>query len=586
MQDMPNHTSPSTHNSGYKQFLRRNLYRAFSLLGRKHANDFASATKNYKAAQSKLLQNMLAANTESVYGRKYNFKAIKTIEDFKQAVPIVDYTNLEPYVQASMQGQPHVLTSETPIMFATTSGTSANPKYIPVTRQYVREFRQASVVSGYHLFRDYPGIADGIVFSMTSRAVEGLTPSGIPYGAISGLLFKEEPWYIRKFVSPVPYEAYLVEDYESRYYTLARLALQLPLSCLYTLNPSTIKMLVSKLSQYGPKLVADIANGTITPPQKLGKSTTAAVKPFISADTARARQLEKLITTGEFKPSKIWPQLQLISCWTKAAAAFYLEEFPQSFGNLTVEDISYGASEGRGTVYGGAGKQVLALCSHFFEFIPEEEIDSVAPATLLGCDLEVGKNYYILFTTSAGLYRYHINDVVKVLGFENQAPLLEFQYKGGNISSFTGEKITELQVVQAMTSTLQELNMSANFFTVIPQFKPQPHYELWLELPSLPSEDSGHHISRVATVMDEKLKHINIEYKAKRESGRLDSFEAKILVPGTYEKLRKHLCTQHVADAQIKVSHLNPKPEIQGFLEQQLRVSMPASVAAPAGTPA
>jgi hypothetical protein len=570
MQDMSNHI----------------LYRAFSLLGRKHVEKFAAATKNYRASQLKLLQTMLDANAQSVYGRKHGFAAIKTVEDFQQAVPVADYAHFEPYVQRCMQGEAGILTCEPPVMFATTSGTSANPKFIPVTRQYINEFRRASVVSGYHLFHDYPGIAAGIVFSMTSKAVEGLTPCGVPYGAISGLLFKEEPWFIRKFVSPVPYEAYLIEDYESRYYVLARIALQLPLSCMYTLNPSTIKMLVHKLEQYGPRLVADLADGVVRPPLALDASTHAAIKPFIGSDIDRARELEKLIVAGKFKPQFIWPSLQLISCWTKAAAAFYLEEFPQFFGNIPVEDISYGASEGRGTVYGGKGKQVLALSSHFFEFIPEDEIDGLGGASsfggarqvLLGCDLEVGKNYYILFTTSAGLYRYHINDVVKVVGFENEAPLLEFQYKGGNICSFTGEKITELQIVQAMTAAQKTLGMSASFFTVIAQFKPQPHYELWIELPpavnvAATSAAATNLTVLIAKSMDEHLQHINIEYKAKRDSGRLDSFEAQLLSPGSYEEVRKYLCTQHVSDSQIKISHLNPKPEVRELLAKQLMAS-------------
>jgi hypothetical protein len=112
--------------------------------------------------------------------------------------------------------------------------------------------------------------------------------------------------------------------------------------------------------------------------------------------------------------------------------------------------------------------------------------------------------------------------------------------------------------------------MSSNFFTVIPQFKPQPHYELWVELPAGVASDGL--LTHLAKTTDEKLQHINIEYKAKRDSGRLEVIEARLLAPGTYEQLRKHLCTQHVADSQIKVSHLNPKPEVRDFLSQKLEV--------------
>src|SRR5207248_10531545 len=83
--------------------------------------------------------------------------------------------------------------------------------------------------------------------------------------------------------------------------------------------------------------------------------------------------------------------------------------------------------------------------------------------------------------TSAGLYRYNINDIVKVVGFHNCAPLLEFQCKGSNMWSFTGEKISELQVTQAMSRTLSSHRISAAFFTAVPLFQPEAHYEIWLE---------------------------------------------------------------------------------------------------------
>ena len=115
---------------------------------------------------------------------------------------------------------------------------------------------------------------------------------------------------------------------------------------------------------------------------------------------------------------------------------------------MPVCDITYGASEGRGTVSISPTEQIVALRSHFFEFIPESDFGS-SKTPLLADQLTVGENYYILFTTSAGLYRYNINDIVKVVGWHNQTPLIEFQHKGGNISSFTGEKLTESHVTDS-----------------------------------------------------------------------------------------------------------------------------------------
>ncbi|HIN64494.1 MAG TPA: hypothetical protein EYM95_07625, partial [Candidatus Obscuribacterales bacterium] len=148
---------------------------------------------------------------------------------------------------------------------------------------------------------------------------------GIPYGAISGRLYMEEPKLIKRFISPIPYEVFIVKHYESRYYTLLRLALVLPVTVIYTLNPSTIVMLGKRLKTYGAQIVRDIADGAINPPQSLPKEVMDAIKPFLKPNPQRARELSRLLESDQFDARNIWPDLSLISCWTKAAASFYLQ---------------------------------------------------------------------------------------------------------------------------------------------------------------------------------------------------------------------------------------------------------------------
>ena len=546
--------------------IRRFLYKAFSILGGREVAALEKASFNPREAQQEKLLELIHRARESAFGQDHGFDQVSSIQQFQKLVPIRDYEGLRPYVQRAAAGESRVLTGEDPFAFAITSGTTGSAKLLPLTEGYIKEFRRASVVSGYQLLRTFPGIAKGVTFSVVSSAEEGRTEGGTVYGAISGHLFLREPALIKKYISPIPYEVFLIDDYETRYYTLLRLALVLPLTCVYTLNPSTIMLLCKKLQQHGEQLVEDIASGQINPPGPLPASARVASERFQVPDRQRASQLQKLLSSGQFLPYKIWPSLQVVSCWTKAAAAFYLDDLKGYFGSVPICDITYGASEGRGTVFMGPEEHMLALRSHFFEFVPESQIDSASPNCLLADELEVGSNYYILFTTAAGLYRYNINDVVKVVGFHNRAPLLEFQYKGGNVSSFTGEKITELQVVQSMSLALQSLQLKAAFFTLIPEFKPEPHYVIWIE----PSDRSQRLPELLKPAFDEHLCASNPEYKTKRQSQRLSAPEMKFLEPGTYEALRKELSQSGVPDSQIKVSHLNPKKAIRDFLEQKL----------------
>lgn len=543
--------------------LRPLLYKTFFAMGKREVGHFDQDAANVDVAQSRHLLGILQRNGASAFGKKHGFGAIQTVKDFQNAVPINDYDSLSEYINRAAAGEKNQLTEEDPFMFATTSGTAGERKMIPVTRAYIKEFRRASVVSGFNLLKSHPTLTKGIALSVFSPAEEGRTAGGIPFGAISGRLYMEEPKLIKRFISPIPYEVFIVKHYESRYYTLLRLALVLPVTVIYTLNPSTIVMIGKRLKMYGDQLIRDIADGTITPPQGLSKEVMDAVKPFLKPNPQRAKELSALLEADKFSAQHIWPDLSLISCWTKAAASFYLQDLPQYFGSTPVSDITYGASEGRGTVNLGQERQALSIRSHFFEFVAVDDWEAGNKKALLCHELEVGREYYILFTTSAGLYRYHINDIVKVVGWYHRTPLIEFMHKGGNISSFTGEKLTESQVTEAMLRTQKELNFKVRFFTLIPVFRPEPHYELYVEFDGSAIPDEG----SVARAFDRHLATLNIEYEAKRESHRLAEVITHRLPAESYERLRKELVSQGVPDAQVKVSHLNPKNQIRQMIE-------------------
>lgn len=549
--------------------VRQLVYQTFKRLASKEMSLLEEDCRNPKEAQERKLRQIIEASRDSVFGKEKSFSAIKTAADFRKAVAISDYEAHRPYIDRIWNGESNILSAEAPSMFATTSGTMGKPKYVPVTAAYIREFRHASVASGFFTLKNFPSIANGVTLSVFSPAEEGRSPAGVPFGAISGGLYLKEPWLVKKFISPIPYQVYLTRDYESKYYALLRAALVLPVSCFYTLNPSTIVVLLKRLDRYAADLIKDIADGTFSPPAAPSAELTEAMRPFMQRNPERARELSNLLSRGCFTPDKIWPLLQVVCCWTRASAAFYIREFPRYFGEVPITDISYGASEGRGSVSMGDGRQLLSLRSHYFEFVPESEIDAENPGVLGAHELEQGQNYYILFTTSAGLYRYHINDVIKVVGFYHNCPLIEFQYKGGNISSFTGEKITELQVTEAMRHSLSKSGRDCRFFTLLPVFEPNPHYRLLFE-PESSDSFSEQEAQQFRDLFEQELSAVNVEYRAKRESMRLDPVSLSFIRSGAYEELRKKLTASGVADAQIKLSHLNPKDEIRRHFESEL----------------
>ena len=149
-------------------------------------------------------------------------------------------------------------------------------------------------------------------------------------------------------------------------------------------------------------------------------------------------------------------------------------------------------------------------------------------------ELEEGQDYYILLTTSAGLYRYDIHDVVRCVGFQGEAPLLTFLNKGAHFSSITGEKLSEFQVVSAVRNAFAELGLATGEFSVAPVMQERPGYVLLVERVPGGRRNRDNSPNRV----DRHLQQLNCEYAEKRRTGRLNPLSILGIPAGTWRALR------------------------------------------------
>src|SRR5262249_22285971 len=146
-----------------------------------------------------------------------------------------------------------------------------------------------------------------------------------------------------------------------------------------------------------------------------------ALRPWLTrASRSRIAELEAIILrTGRFRPRNVWPELSLVAVWTGGSAGAYTAELRRYFGGAPVRDHGLSASEGRMTIplANHRADGLLDIGAHYFEFIPEAEHGSAHPTVLEAHELREGESYYILLTTSSGLCRYDIQDVVRCTGF-------------------------------------------------------------------------------------------------------------------------------------------------------------------------
>ena len=102
--------------------------------GRRSWRRFERATRHPEKVQQDLLQRILRSNRDTAYGRQHGFSRMTSLQDYQDGVPVGDYETFRPWVDRLKEGERRVLTSEDPYLFALTSGTGGQPKFIPVNR--------------------------------------------------------------------------------------------------------------------------------------------------------------------------------------------------------------------------------------------------------------------------------------------------------------------------------------------------------------------------------------------------------------------------------------------------------------------
>jgi hypothetical protein len=528
------------------------------------ADKFDDATWDPRAAQEAKLLEIVRRNEQTSFGRDHGFDKVRSIADYQRAVPPGDYDSLNPYIDRTLRAEQNVLTADTPMMFATTSGTTGSAKYIPVTPSYLHEYSQGVSTHLYRMFTDYRDILEGKMLVPSSNDVEGHSEGGLPYGAISGYITRTQPKPIRRFYA-LPYELAKVKQVEAKYYLTLRHAMPSDVRTIMMPNPSSMLMLADKMTVYAEELIADIRAGTVNDAY-LPKGAPARLGQ-VEADPRRADELASILRmSGSLTPTEVWPNLRILCCWKGGTMPLYLGKLPEAYGDVPVRDLGYMASEGRGAtplVNSGAGG-VLNITSHFFEFVPEEQRDLPDAQFLTADQLESNREYFIYFTTSAGLYRYDINDVVRVVDFYRNTPVIQFIRKGQGMTSITGEKLTESQVTGALVDVVGASGYEIEHFTACVEWGEPPRYAFYAEVgESMTSEQ----LRAFAVAMDRAISRHNIEYEAKRESQRLGAPVLRRVAPGSYQLLREKRVAEGAPEAQVKIPQLSPNMEFGDGLE-------------------
>lgn len=539
--------------------------------------NFVRKTKATAKVQERFLLGLIKAHCNTEFGQKYRLAEIKTIEQFRQQIPILPKSSYEPYLERIAQGEQNILTADQVVYLTLSSGSTGKKKMIPTTRRSQNAIRTATLTSIGFLNEALrsKGLQFGKLLVTNSTQIVGHTSAGIPYGPASAGVLRMDKFIYEQFFAN-PYEAIQIIDSPARHYVCLLFALREPLMRGMIANfPMLILRTCNYLEKYAEDLIKDIEKGTIADWLKIEPELRIKLEQQWSSDPIRATQLREILKSeGRLTPKLVWSNLAVVATARGGTSDFYFERFPAYFQDTSIFGAVFSSAEGMFSIYHDVNNDgsILALESGFFEFIPEDQWQVEQPKTLLATEVKPGERYRILTTSYGGFYRYDIGDVIEVLGFYEQAPIIVFRYRQGGLISSTTEKTTEAHATQVMQLLQQEFQVLLEDFCITLSEHDFPaRYLVNIEL--APGEILSNSQEFLFS-FDGKLKEANTNYKVNRRDP-IPPPRLRILASGSFAILRQRQLEKGIPDSQLKFPHISEDRQFLTGLMVQEEVSLP-----------
>lgn len=439
--------------------------------------------KNPLATQEKLFHQLLQEGAKTRFGKEHKFKEIKDLKSFQQHVPIRDYEGIKEYIEAVLEGGRDILWPGRPLYYAKSSGTTSGAKYIPITKasmpQHIRAAREAllnylqetgntAIVNGKHIFvQGSPVLED---------------KKGVSLGRLSGIVAHYVPAYLQKNRMP-SWETNCIEDWETKVEAIVEETHQEDMTIIGGI-PSWVQMYFERLTAKTGKAI-----GELFPNFSLFVYGGVNFEPYRNV-------FENLIGR---RPDSI-------------------EFYPASEGFFAYQDKQN-------------KKGLLLLLDHgiYYEFIVGSTFFDKNPTVHSLGEVELGTNYVMIISSTAGLWRYNIGDTIQFTSLTPYRIIVSGRIKHF-ISAF-GEHVIVSEVEQALQQAVAADAASVRIreFTVAPQINPPeglPYHEWFIEFDNPPKD-----INAFAATMDKAMQAKNIYYD--------DLITGKVLRPLQIQQVAK-----------------------------------------------
>ncbi len=523
------------------------------LLHRRRVHRFLQQCQSARRVQRQVLGRILRQGAQSAYGYDHGLADIRSLADFRRRIPIAGYDYAAPYIDRVATGETTALfpAGEEILAFVQTSATTGRPKVFPANRSWFQAYQRGWDVWGVQAFSDHPALFGLPIVQLAGAWRMGTTPGGHTITVSSALIERFQSPFIRRHYA-LPPEIARIRNLDARGYAAARFAAAGPVGFLSTVTPAWFLRLADNLRQHAPTLIRDLADGTIDrrfdiEPDLRARLEWLARRPQPQRAQVLAQALQR---RGELRARDVW-RPQLLSCWLGGTVGHAARGLAAEFGDVPVRDQGLLSSEGRHTVplHDGVPHGPLSIDANYYEFLPAHEPGG---DPLEAHELTVGADYRLIFSTLSGLYRYDIGDIVRCVGWQGEAPVLEFLQKAAGYCDLEGEKLSSHTVCEAVTWAGHRLGHDLACYTWAPLRRPgqPPRYALVVEASALPRPAAGRELVRL---IDQRLQEQVLVYGTARASRILGSPLLVRLSDGEWRRRQERAArAQQASELQFK----------------------------------
>lgn len=423
------------------------------------------------AIQHRVLTNLLAKASRTEWGRKYGYDTIRSYADFRDRVPVQVYDDIKPYVERMMNGEQNLLWSSPVRWFAKSSGTTNDKsKFLPVSREALHNIHYKGGVDAVALYlRMNPAsrFFSGKGLILGGSHSPNLNSRHSLVGDLSAILIQNVNPLVN-FIRVPSKKVALMDEWESKIERLANDTIPAHVTNLSGV-PSWMLVLIKRILQ------------------KTGKQTL----------------------------EEVWPDLEV---FFHGGVAFtpYREQYRQVIHSDKMHYVeTYNASEGYFATQNDLSDPAMMLMIDydvFYEFLPMEEVGKEHPRACCLEEVELGKNYAMLISTSCGLWRYMIGDTVR---FTSRDPYkLVITGRTKHFINAFGEELIVDNAEKGLAKACAETGAQVLDYSAAPVFmdaNAKCRHQWLIEFARMP--DSVEHF---AAVLDATLKEVNSDYEAKR----------------------------------------------------------------------